>query len=497
MVKDFIPYFFDRGKKNVFIDWHFVEAGYGLPFWKFYQDEHGTRPWLSPYGLALVAARPEISSTPMLSDDPLGFIGAYSTLVFEGGRYRLWYVTYDFNEEGQEPDKLCYAESTDCRNWQRPVLGFVGYRGSKNNNILYGIGPKEKGGGLGAHGGTVFIDPSSAPSERYKFVHLGPSERGSTLFNWLYGAVSPDGLHWKSLPEPILKYTSDTQSVCRFDGESGQYVLYLRGWSPRNRFGSGGRRIIKCSRSRNFRKFPPPKPLIRPLARWGPSTDIYTNGYQPWPGADMAHVMLPALYHRDTDTLDVHLATSRDCRDWVFHDCGPIISDYENAEKVAMYAGVGIVPVREGKWGLPVFFSRRAHNEYVEERPALYLATLREDGFICLEASLRGEFYTYPCIFKGSRLALNSQSFPGGEIGVEILEVKPRLELTPFEGFTLDECDGVKALTVHVPAGVPQGSGVWQTVTWNGSFDVSKLSGKVVRLRFHLIRSRLYAFRFE
>ncbi|MBF0566470.1 MAG: hypothetical protein HQK89_14665 [Nitrospirae bacterium] len=485
MSRDFIPYFFIRGRKNVFVDWHFVEPGYGLPFWKFYQDKHGTRPWLSPYGVRLIVARPEIPPSAMLSNDPLGLIGAYSTLMYDGGRYRLWYITYDFDKGEQEPDKLCYAESSDCRNWTRPVLGLIGYKGSKDNNIVYGIGPKEKGGDLGAHGGTVFIDPSASPEARYKFVHLGSSDKGSTLYHWLYGAVSPDGIHWKRLPEPILKYTSDTQSVCHFDRESGQYVLYLRGWSPKNRLGSGGRRIIKYSQSRVFKKFPPPRPLISPLPQWGPSTDIYTNGYNPWPGAEMAHLMFPALYHRDKDTLDIHLATSRDSRSWFFHDAEPIVSDRENAEKVAIYAGVGIVPMEDGRWGFPVFFSKRAHNEYVEERPSLYLATLREDGFIFLEASMRGEFYTYPCIFAGDRLMLNAQSFTGGEIGVEILEVKPRLELTPIEGFTLDKCDVVR------------GPSIWKTVTWNGSGDLSKLSGKIVRLRFHLIRSRIYAFKFE
>ncbi|MBF0344665.1 MAG: hypothetical protein HQL06_10600 [Nitrospirae bacterium] len=480
-----MPLHFVRGRKNVFLDWQFIEPGYGIPFWKFYQEKHGLLPWLSPYGIELKVMRPEISVEPFVQNDPLGFIGAYSTLIHEDGLYRLWYATYDFNEKGQEFDKLCYMESSDGKNWRRSQLGLYPYKGSKDNNIVYGLGPKECGGHIGAHGATVFIDPYAIPEERYKMVHLGPSDRNATLSNWLYGATSHDGIRWNTLPEPILKYTSDTQSIGLFDEEIGKYVIYLRGWSPQNRYGSGGRRMIRRTESSDFRRFPPPKPLISHNPSWGVHTDIYTNSYHKWPGADNAHIMLPALYHRDTDTVDVHLALSRDANEWFLPQSRPLISNEDRPDKITIYTGSGIVPYGKDLWAFPVFFSRRAHNEYTDERPALYLATIRQDGLIAVESNLKGEFYTYPCIFDGSSLNLNAVSYTGGEIKVEILQVKPALELSPIEGFTLDLCDRIT------------GSALWQMVSWRGNPDISTLAGRILRFRFVLVRSRLHAFRFE
>ncbi|MES0337077.1 MAG: hypothetical protein SFH39_12085 [Candidatus Magnetobacterium sp. LHC-1] len=480
-----LPQHFIRGRKNVFLDWQLIEPGYGIPFWKFYQDKHGLLPWLSPSGIELKVMRPEIATEPFVHNDPLGFIGAYSTLLYEDGLYRLWYATYDFNEKGQEFDKLCYMQSEDFKHWHRPNLGLIPYKASSDNNIVYGLGAKDSGGEVGAHGATVFIDPYAPPQERYKLAHLGPAEEGYTLQSWLYGATSPDGIHWKTLPEPILRYTSDTQSVGTFDEDSGKYALYLRGWYPKNRYGSGGRRMITRAQSTDFGKFPAPRPLVMPQTSWGPYTDIYTNSYHKWPGADNAHIMFPALYHRDTDTVDVHIALSRDANHWSFPQGNPIISNDDRPDKVTIYTGNGIVPYGNDLWAFPVFFSRRAHNEYTDERPALYLATIRQDGFVAVEANLRGEFYTYPCVFSGNSLSLNAVSYTGGQIKVEILEVKPALELTPIEGFTLDVCDAVS------------GSVLWQRVTWRGSADISSLAGKIVRFRFALIRARLYAFRFD
>ncbi|MBF0466115.1 MAG: hypothetical protein HQK88_11600 [Nitrospirae bacterium] len=480
-----IPMQFRVGVKNMFFDWWYVEAGYGMPFWRFYQDLYGTHPWLSPYGIELKITKPEISDYPIAADDPLGLVGAYSTLMFDNGKYRLWYCTYDFSEKGiQENDKLCYMESDDCKHWHRPELGLIEYKGSKSNNIVYGWGDERTGGVLGAHGATVFKDDSAPAPERYKLVHLGQAKKVKDVFNWLYGAVSPDGIHWTLLDEPVLEYLSDTQSVACYIKEKKKYVLYVRGWSPQNRHGFGGKRIVRKTESRQFGKFPPPKAVLTPEISWGPSADIYTNSYNKWPGADMAHIMFPAIYHRDTDTLSLHLALSRDGNRWFFPSQSALYSNEENPEKITTYAGVGLVPYEGKQWAHPVFFSRRAHNEYRAERPAIYLATVREDGIVGIEAPLMGEFYTYPCIFKGSEMLINSVSYPGGEIKIEVLELKPRLEAPVFDGFSLNDCD------------VITGNNHWSPVTFKGNKNISKLAGKIIRFRFKLIRSRVFGFMF-
>ncbi|MCG6551684.1 MAG: hypothetical protein L7F77_05105 [Candidatus Magnetominusculus sp. LBB02] len=480
-----IPIRFLKGRKHVFVDWQFVEAGYGMPFWKYYQDTYGSRPWFSPYGVTLTVGQPEILSRPIIENDPLGYIGAYSTLRYEDGLYRLWYCTYDFDKDGQENDKICYAESRDFKQWHRPDLGLITYRGSRRNNIVYGAGTKKQGGDMGAHGATVFYDPSAPAESRYKMAYLGPAKKDSSLLNWLYGAVSPDGIHWSALSQAIGKFSSDTQTVALYDETIKKYVMYVRQWTPQTAAGFGGRRIVGRSESETFNKFPMPAPVLMPEPSWEPSLDIYTNAYNRWPEAEAAHIMLPALYHRNTDTVTLHLAVSRDARHWSMPKPAPILAENSSYRKVTTYAGAGIVPYGDGKWAFPVFFSRRAHNEYISERPAIHAAVVREDGFMAVESTLKGEFYTYPCIFEGSRLLLNSFSYSGGEIRVEIIELKPKFEIKPFDGFAIEDCGPV------------MGNSMWAPVTWKGTDDISALAGKIVRLRFLLIRSRIFAFRFE
>ncbi len=52
------------------------------------------------------------------------------------------------------------------------------------------------------------------------------------------GAVSPDGLSWTLLEEPLLdvgKTLLDTQNIAAYDEDTGQYLAFLRGNVERRR----------------------------------------------------------------------------------------------------------------------------------------------------------------------------------------------------------------------------------------------------------------------
>jgi hypothetical protein len=494
---DILPVKVAQGVKQIFIDWWGVEAGYGLPFWKFYQEEHGTSPWFSPSGVELTVGRPRIASRPIMETDEFGNLRAYSTLLFINGLYRLWYETDVF--KGEDGAAISYMESEDGIKWRKPALGMIEINGSTANNIVYGYGPAAKGGETGAHGASVFIDNSARPSERYKMVHLGPSAKGANLSNWLYGAVSPDGIDWRQLDEPLMRYSSDTQSIGLFDESIGQYVLYVRGWTPQGKSGFGGRRVVKRTSAKEFTALPHPETVLAPGPEWDPWTDIYTNAYNRWPGAASAHVMLPALYHRNSDTLSLQLALSRDGISWALPDIEtPIVPHEDPLNRSAIYAGCGLVPFAGGKWAFPVYVSVRGHNEYVLKEPGIYLTEIREDGFMAVEAPLQGEFYTYPMIFQGTRLEVNCLSHTGGCVRVEVLEVLPRAVSRAVEGFTLEDCEPLvgdclyKTVRWKVGAG-----GAAADLAGDLTADLSRFEGKVVRLRFQLTRARIFGYRFE
>jgi hypothetical protein len=117
------------------------------------------------------------------------------------------------------------------------------------------------------------------------------------------------------------------------------------------------------------------------------------------------------------------------------------------------------------------------------ERPhngGIWLAMLREDGFVSLEAEAEGEFWTQPATFEGSRLLINSWGVTGGQVKIEITDERGKA----FPGYALEDCNPL------------EGEQLWSAMTWTGNSDVSGLRGKLIRLRFELHRIRLYAFRF-
>jgi len=128
-------------------------------------------------------------------------------------------------------------------------------------------------------------------------------------------------------------------------------------------------------------------------------------------------------------------------------------------------------------------------------QPATVRVTQRLDGFLSLDAGPEtGTVITRPFVFEGSKLVLNADAkgwvkvavlnLPGREMsGFNIgLTGEPETEVT---GFGIGECDPIRA------------DSVWHVVTWQGSFDVGNLAGQVVRLRFEMQDTKLYAFKFD
>ncbi len=114
------------------------------------------------------------------------------------------------------------------------------------------------------------------------------------------------------------------------------------------------------------------------------------------------------------------------------------------------------------------------------------LATLRRDGFVSLDAGPQGGvLLTRPVQFSGQHLYVNVDC-PDGELRVDILRPDVdnfRERREPIvEPFTQARCVPVRA------------NGTRQRVEWQGVKDLSALSGKPVRFRFHLRQGRLYAF---
>ena len=472
-------------EKQVFCDWWFIEAGYGLVSNPAQQQQTHDGSIFMPRGVQLGVGRPVLSEAPVIfpqtpTDGVL--MGGYCTLLKDGGKFRLWYESYLPHETADEEVRICYAESDDSITWKKPNLGIFEYRGSKDNNLVYRRG----------HGATIFIDPVAKASERYKMVHLDkvPLQmvNGRQINAFLFGAVSPDGIFWKRLPEPVMRHTSDTQTVAAYDSSLGKYVLYLRGWDPESRAGYGGRRIVVRAESSEFGKFSEPVPVLTPGPQDPPDADIYTNAYQRWPGASHAHLMTPAIFHRSSDRLDLQLAVSRDGVHWQFPQREPFLADGPagSGTEGAMYAGCGTVSIGKGLWAFPVSCYGKTHNMKFTPTPeqphigGIHLARLPEDGYMYLEAEDSGECWTQPASFTGSQLLIHSWGFTGARVAIEIAEENGKA----IPGYSLAECDALYGEQLSSP------------MTWRGKSELGALRGKLIRLRFVLNRVSLYSFQF-
>ena len=456
--------------KWVFVDWMGVEPGYGTQW-----GGAITEGWSVPHGITLKVHEPAVDhGLAIAADRPWeqGYISAYSTFLEDGGTLRCWY------ENG---GGIGYAESDDGITWRKPTLGLQEWNGSTENNLI----------DINRHGHGIFIDPVAGESERYKMVscHWTETERK------VLGAVSADGLHWTPLPRPLMEHQhADTQNIALYDAELSNYVLYTRQMDAQS-----NRRGVNRTVSDNFRHFPDSDPVLENNPIDAPDLDIYCNGYSPWPGATDAHLMRLSMYERTPDTMNVHLATSRDGIFW-HRPLGqnPWIETVPSAggPYKTVYACAGVIPTGNREWSTYVGVNRRMHNEPLERKTGalgesgLVRASLREDGFISLSSRGRGGFWTVPFELNSDSIRVNAHTLYSGFLRCQILSSSPgdvgsdTRFIRPIDGYTLEDCQPLVGDYTDAP------------LTWNGSADLSHLRGQTIRLRFDLFKADLYAIRF-
>jgi len=413
-------------------------------------------------------------------------VGGGSVVKDEDGSFKMWYAATHGPRKGEgtsKLDKLCFATSTDGVHWEKPSLGLVEFRGSKDNNIV--LTPQSMG-----WGGCVFRDPTAQGDEKYKLLYgdkkfpfKAPKPYGT--YGKICGATSPDGIHWRPLPEnPIMPWYKDTQTAAFWDDRIKKYVAFLRDndWKNYSRF----RRICR-SETEDFKQWPRPKLVLAPDDDDPLDTDLYTSAAIKYPYASNVYLMFPSVFYHKHDTLDIQLAVSRDGVRW--QRAGgrePFMRLGRNGQfdSMMLYVAVGITRTGDE---LSLYHSgcdvgHGAFNYQMRNVGVFSRAVLRLDGFISAHADYQGgTLTTPPLLFSGTRLQLNVDTGAGGFVKVEILDANGR----SLDGFTKADADSIN------------GNDVQRTVTWKGRSNLSSLQRKPIRLRFSMRDAGLYAFQFQ
>ena len=245
-----------------------------------------------------------------------GFINPVKVLYdTERREFRMWYRAWA-SIKPPVARHLCYATSRDGINWERPNLGLVKFRGSKENNIVQT--PPDM---------CFIYDPRDPdPSRRYKAVGRFDTEG-------LCAAFSADGLQWTRYENnPVIEKVGDSNTLLGWDDRHQTYVGYFRPYTGisdpiRKDFPIGGMRRITRSTSDDFFHWTTMQMVLEPDDHDPVGTQFYEMYVTQYEGVYFStvlvlHIDKAARDYQQTDaegleqTMDVQLGFSRDGIHW-------------------------------------------------------------------------------------------------------------------------------------------------------------------------------------
>ncbi len=448
---------------------------------------------------------------PVLRDEqPWEGLSEFSSVIDDGRELKLYY-----SNTGDEKNGVCLATSTDGVTWNKPKLGVIEFRGSKENNIVI----------RGAGGGSVDYDTHDLdPQRRYKYFtcQIADDKPNTATTEGMVLYTSPDGIHFTKQEVQLLPFNADSQAMMFWDPNAKKYVCYLRG-NDGDAPGSRGRKVVRGETTDPMKPWPY-KPTTHPytndhelafastelttVLRTDPKldpdeTDFYGGQVFLYPWAYKVYFAFPTTYYHykegrrhlalegqggNVGVGEIQLAVSRDGIHFTRYPRPAYIHHGWWGDSYVGWPWMIRGMVRRGEKILQYVSLRRSGHggrEYVQSRShALDGYVLFEqplDRFVAAEFEYTGgTMTTQPLTFEGSQLVLNVDAGATGEGRVGILDADGK----PIAGFAAADCDVINRDNLE------------QRATWKGKADVSSLAGRPVRLRFEMRGTRLYGFQF-
>ena len=461
-------------------------------------------------GFTRKVQRPERHPEPVLEGDRPweSSVQLWGSVLWDEEQqlFKAWYysMNHDVHLRTGEGHYVCYATSRDGITWDKPELGIVSCEGSEATNIVY---PTD--GSPGPDPWGVVLDTREAdPARRYKMgmylqrpgPDIPPEEPGlereaknayrKVLFekirdsHGMYGAYSPDGLHWTLEDRALVPRGGDAGTLV-YDPMHQRYIAMTRRYETvMDHFTiewKRYRRVIALSTSDDFSSWSRLKTVLKPDDFDDPQDQMY--------------VMTPFVYgrqyigfigmlHSATELGPVQLATARDIEHW------------SRVGRREEFLPVGPPGSWDGAWSsissnppalvgdkLYMWYSgrRQAHGSEARHRGAIGLATLRKDGFVALRCGISGgEMMTEEIEVTGPRLSLNAICL-FGRVQVRVID-----DVSVPEGYDFESCNGFE-----------RADAIDHPITWGDEErDLTPFVGRKVRLHFQADNATsLFAYR--
>ncbi len=451
---------------------------------------------------------------------------AWGNVILEpDGLLRIFYFAMNTErrpEEGLDRGGYAYAESRDGIHWEKPSLGVVEFRGSKDNNLFYTCAPDGKnlvdvelarrGLGLPAIdqngeqigvlnnldgiGAVVRDDDEPDPEKRYKLIANMQDHR---MWAWhnrdrypnvtqeqyhqaqavfgQYLDTSPDGIHWNRRPHRVLSAVGDYMMVTR-DYRNNRW------WLNERAHGRGGRNAaLRTS-----------KDLIQwtdPMVVFDNEADSDYGKKFEWHGGitpfNYGNVNLGFLEKWPTGDFGAtcELVSNRDGGPWKRVAPGESFLDVDpegSFDRVLIYPTHN-PPIRIGDQ-LYIFYTGGG----VKTNPkkgvpmAIGVATIGLDRFAAM-ANWRGNqglLVTKPTEVTGSHLQINAEFLEAVPIQVALSSA----DGTMLPGYGFEECQmDIEPTAIYTP------------VRWKDKADLSELRGQPIKLHFKFKGAALYGYR--
>ncbi|MDO5135636.1 MAG: hypothetical protein Q4D55_06240 [Eubacteriales bacterium] len=373
---------------------------------------------------------------------------------------------------------LAYARSRDGIHWEKPSLGLVEWRGSKENNLLL----------LYAHGTGVMLDQHETDQQkRYKLVtKVDIPGRGAHMAV----GFSPDGVHWtEPIPWPKYNPPADSHNLPFWNEDEGCYMLLSRIWKD-------GIRITTISRSDDFLNWDMPQETLRGM---GFEDQIYSMPawYQ-----EGVYLGLASLIHEgdrredDFDCVDCQLTWSADGEKFDFVAMGqPVLprgkgrypdGEFDNS---CIYASPPVLG-EDGRLYVYYMGGNGRHTNFRES--ALGRAVWEKDKFAAYVPVREEEdsvLTTNTMEFERPEIYILAEELEEGKDSFIEASIHPVWTEEPFEGFEKSRCRITR-------------EGKWYRVCWDqkespverGCIRLRTKNMKIwaVRGEFHLFGHRLW-----